>query len=304
MPDYLIRVLSDKANVIGLACRTTDLVNLACRLHGTTPTASAALGRALTGGLLMGARGKPGLRVGLKFEGNGPLKKILVEADSEGNVRGFVGVPGIDVMVREDGKLHVSGALGTEGFLTVFKDVGLDEPYQGIVKLRTGEIAEDIAGYFAESEQIPSAVGLGVFVEADGCVSAAGGFLIQTLPPSEDQTIDQLIINIRKIGAVTNVLRDGKNPEDLIAMLFEGIPYENLEKKGLSFRCGCNRDRIERVLISLGCRELAHMLEEHGEAEVGCEFCGAAYRFDRRELEQLISDIECAGPSSGSPPNA
>ena len=231
MSDYLIRVLSDKANVIGLACRTTDLVNLACRLHGTTPTASAALGRALTGGLLMGALGKPGLRVGLKFEGNGPLKKILVEADSEGTVRGFVGVPGIDVMVSDDGKLHVSRALGTEGFLTVFKDVGIDEPYQGIVKLRTGEIAEDLAYYFAESEQIPSAVGLGVFVEADGRVSAAGGFLIQTLPPSEDQTIDQLIVNIRKIGAVTQVLRDGKTPEDLLGLIFEGIPYETLEKK-------------------------------------------------------------------------
>jgi molecular chaperone Hsp33 len=300
MSDYLIRVLSDKANVIGLACRTTDLVNLACRLHGTTPTASAAL----TGGLLLGALGKPGLRVGLKFEGNGPLKKILVEADSAGTVRGFVGVPGIDVMVKDDGKLHVSGALGTEGFLTVFKDVGLDEPYQGIVKLRTGEIAEDIAYYFVESEQIPSAVGLGVFVETDGLVSAAGGFLIQTLPPSEETTIDQLIINIRKIRSVTDVLREGKAPEDLLGLIFEGIPYKTLEKKNLSFRCTCNRDRIERVLISLGSAELTHLLEEHGEAEVGCEFCRAAYRFDRRELEQLISDIECAGPSGGSPQNA
>jgi molecular chaperone Hsp33 len=186
----------------------------------------------------------------------------------------------------------------------VFKDVGLVEPYQGIVKLRTGEIAEDIAYYFVESEQIPSAVGLGVYVETDGHVSAAGGFLIQTLPPSEDQTIDQLIVNIRKIGAVTNVLRDGKAPEDLIAMLFEGIPFETLEKKGLSFRCPCNRDRIERVLVSLGCSELRHMLEEQGEVEVGCEFCRAAYRFDRRELERLISDIECVEPSGGSPPNA
>jgi len=304
MSDTLIRVLSDKANVIGLACRTTDLVNLACRLHGTTPTASAALGRALTGGLLLGALGKPGLRVGLKFEGNGPLKKILVEADSAGTVRGFVGVPGIDVMVKDDGKLHVSGALGTEGFLTVFKDVGLDEPYQGIVKLRTGEIAEDIAYYFVESEQIPSAVGLGVFVETDGLVSAAGGFLIQTLPPSEETTIDQLIINIRKIGSVTDVLREGKAPEDLLSLIFEGIPYKTLEKKNLSFRCTCDRDRIERVLISLGSVELTHLLEEHGEAEVGCEFCRAVYRFDRSELEQLISDIECAGPSGGSPPNA
>jgi len=300
MSDYLIRVLSDKANVIGLACRTTELVNLACRLHGTTPTVSAALGRALTGGLLMGALAKPGLRVGLKFEGNGPMKKILVEADSEGTVRGFVGVPDIDVMVKEDGKLHVSGALGTEGFLTVFKDVGLDEPYQGIVKLRTGEIAEDIAYYFVESEQIPSAVGLGVFVETDGRVSSAGGFLVQSMPPSEEATITRLIENIGKIRSVTEVLREGKTPENILGLLFEGIPYKTLEKKGLSFRCTCNRDRIEDVLVSLGCKELKQLLEEHGEAEVGCEFCRAVYRFDRLDLEQLISDIECAGPKTES----
>jgi molecular chaperone Hsp33 len=299
MSDYLIRVLSDKANVIGLACRTTDLVNLACRLHGTTPTASAALGRALTGGLLMGALAKPGLRVGLKFEGNGPMKKILVEADSGGTVRGFVGVPDIDVMVKEDGKLHVSAALGTEGFLTVFKDVGLDEPYQGIVKLHTGEIAEDIAYYFVESEQIPSAVGLGVYVETDGRVSSAGGFLVQSLPPSEEATINQLIENIGRIRSVTEVLREGRTPEDILGLLFEGIPYKTLEKKGLSFRCTCNRDRIGEVLVSLGCKELKHLLEEHGEAEVGCEFCRAVYRFDRLDLEQLISDIEC-GPQTES----
>jgi molecular chaperone Hsp33 len=248
----------------------------------------------------MGALAKPGLRVGLKFEGNGPMKKILVEADSEGAVRGFVGVPDIDVMVKEDGKLHVTGALGTEGFLTVFKDVGLDEPYQGIVKLRTGEIAEDIAYYFVESEQIPSAVGLGVFVEADGRVSSAGGFLIQSMPPSEEATINQLIENIGKIRSVTEVLREGKTPEDILGLLFEGIPYKTLEKKGLSFRCTCNRDRIEDVLVSLGCEELKNLLEEHGEAEVGCEFCRAVYRFDRVDLEQLISDIECAGPKTQS----
>ncbi len=294
MSDYLIRAISDKANVIGLACRTTDLVNLACRLHGTTPTASAALGRALTGGLLLGALEKPGLRVGLKFEGNGPLKKILVEADSEGTVRGFVGVPDVDVMVK-DGKLHVSGVLGTEGTLTVFKDVGLNEPYQGIVKLYSGEIAEDIAYYFAESEQIPSAVGLGVFVETDGQVTAAGGFLIQSLPPSEETTISQLIINIRKIRSVTDVLREGKTPEDLLGMIFEGIPYKTLEKKDLSFRCTCNRDRIERVLVSLGCVDLRHLLQDRGEAEITCEFCRTMYHFDRRQLEQLINDLECAG---------
>jgi len=298
MSDYLIRVLSDKANVIGLACRSTELVSLACRLHGTTPTASAALGRALTGGLLMGALEKPGLRVGLKFEGNGPLKKILVEADSEGTVRGFVGVPDVDVRIR-DGKLHVAGVLGTEGHLTVFKDVGLDAPYQGIVKLRTGEIAEDIAYYFAESEQIPSAVGLGVYVESDGRVSAAGGFLVQSLPPSEEAMIDRLIGNIGRLRPVTDVLREGKTPEDLLGMIFEGIPFKTLEKKGLSFRCTCSRDRIGEVLVSLGRAELRRLAEERGGAEVTCEFCRTAYRFSRGELEQLIREIE-----SGRPPEA
>ncbi len=302
MSDYLIRVLSDKANVIGLACRTTELVNLACRLHGTTPTASAALGRALTGGLLMGALEKPGLRVGLKFEGNGPLRKILVEADSEGTVRGFVGVPDVDVEVK-DGKLHVAAVLGTEGHLTVFKDVGLDAPYQGIVKLHTGEIAEDIAYYFAESEQIPSAVGLGVFVETDGRVTAAGGFLIQSLPPSEEATLDRLIENIGRVRSVTDVLRGGKTPEDLLGLIFEGIPYKILEKKGLSFRCTCSRDRIEEVLIALGRAELMRLAEEKGEAEVTCEFCRTAYRFSRGELERLIRDIECGRtPDAPAPP--
>lgn len=303
MSDYLIRVLSDEANVIGLACRTTDLVDLARRLHGTTPTASAALGRALTGGLLMGALEKPGLRVGLKFEGNGPLRKILVEADSEGTARGFVGVPGVDVAVK-DGKLYVAGVLGAEGHLTVFKDVGLDAPYQGIVKLRTGEIAEDIAYYFSESEQIPSAVGLGVFVETDGRVTAAGGFLIQSLPPSEETTINQLIINIRKIRSVTDALREGRTPEDLLGLIFEGIPYRILEKKDLSYRCTCSRDRIEKVLASLGCAELRHLAEGRGEAEVTCEFCRTAYRFNRGELERLIRDIQCAGtPDAPAPQN-
>ncbi len=290
--DYLIHSISRGGNVIGLACRTTGLVDEARRVHGTTATATAALGRALTGGLLFGALAKPGLRVGLKFEGNGPLKKILVEADSEGNVRGFVGDPGIDVLVK-DGKLHVGGALGSEGTLTVFKDVGLEEPYKGIVKLRTGEIAEDLAYYFAESEQIPTAVGLGVFVEPDDRVSAAGGFLVQSLPPTENTVIDQLIINIRRTGSVTDILRAGKSPEELLAMLFEGVPHEILAKKGVSFQCTCSRDRIERVLISLGCAELTHVRDEQGHADVICEFCGTAYHFSREELEGLITALAC-----------
>ncbi|HSR12689.1 MAG TPA: Hsp33 family molecular chaperone HslO, partial [Thermodesulfobacteriota bacterium] len=188
--DHLVRAITNDARVIALACDTTDLVNKATFLHGTSRTASAALGRAMTGALLLGALMKRGQRVALKFEGNGPLKKIIAEADQDGRVRGFVAVPGAEVPLKGD-KLNVSGVLGSEGLLTVVKDVGMKEPYQGIVNLLTGEIAEDIAHYLVESEQIPSAVGLGVFVNYTGEVSASGGFLVQSLPPSDDKVVER-----------------------------------------------------------------------------------------------------------------
>jgi len=290
MADYLVRAIGDKANVIGLACVTTDLVNQASHLHGTSRTASAALGRALTGALLMGALLKRGQRVALKFEGSGPLKKIIVEADHDGSVRGFVAVPDAEVPLQDE-KLNVAGALGSEGLLTVAKDVGLKEPYRGIVKLLTGEIAEDIAYYFVESEQVPSAMGLGIFVKTDGEVSAAGGFLIQSLPPSEDRTIEQIVENIRRILSVTDLLRQGKTPEDILDMVFSGIPHHFLEKRNLFFRCSCSRERIERVLISLGQEELERIITEQGEADVTCEFCRTRYHLTREELEDLRAEI-------------
>jgi molecular chaperone Hsp33 len=291
MTDYLVRVIGDKPNVIGMACVTTQLVEEARRLHGTSRTASAALGRALTGGLFMGALMKRGQRVALKFQGNGPLKKILVEADNDGTVRGFVGVPEAEVPLMDE-KLNVAGALGREGTLTVVKDLGLKEPYRGIVNLLTGEIAEDIAYYFAESEQIPSAVGLGVFVKPDGEVSAAGGFLIQSLPPSEERVVESLIANIRKIPSVTDLLRQGKTPEDMLAMIFAEMPTHLLGKRDLSLRCSCSRERVERVLVALGAQELKSMIAEKGETDVTCEFCRTRYNFTRQELEKLLGEME------------
>jgi molecular chaperone Hsp33 len=238
----------------------------------------------------MGALLKRGQRVGLKFEGSGPLKKIIVEADNSGTVRGFVGVPGVEVPLNDE-KLNVSGALGSQGSLTVIKDLGLKEPYRGIVNLLTGEIAQDIAYYFSESEQIPSAVGLGVFVKPDGKVSAAGGFLIQSLPPSEERTVEQLIENIRRMPFVTDLFREGKTPEDILAMIFSGIPYHGLGKRDLSLRCTCSRERIERVLISLGSEELQRTIAEQGETDVTCEFCRTRYHFTSAELEDLRREI-------------
>jgi molecular chaperone Hsp33 len=211
MEDYLVRVITKDASVRGLACVTTNLVREAYSRHGTYPTATAALGRALTGGTLMGALLKTGQRVALKFSGNGPIQKVLVEAESNGAVRGYVGVPNVDLPLK-DGKIDVGSAVGHAGVLTVTKDLRLKEPYTGIVELFTGEIGDDIAFYLTESEQIPSAVGLGVYVEPDGIVSAAGGFLIQSLPPSDEEIIDKLITQIEAMPSITELLRSGKRP--------------------------------------------------------------------------------------------
>jgi len=298
MMDYLVRAISDKINVIGLASVTTCLVDEARRLHGTSPTASAALGRALTGGLLMGALLKRGQRVALKFEGQGPLKKIIVEADNDGTARGFVAAPEVEVPFKDE-KLNVSGALGNKGLLTVIKDLGLKEPYQGVVKFLTGEIAEDIAYYFAESEQIPSAMGLGVFVDSAGRVSAAGGFLIQSLPPTEERTLNRIIENIHQIPPVTELLRQGKMPEDILAMIFSGMTYHFLGKRDLYLRCTCHREQIEKVLISLGLAELQSVIDEQGQTDVTCEFCRTRYHFNKEELEELRREITSGGELSG-----
>jgi molecular chaperone Hsp33 len=290
MKNYVVRVISEQANVIGLACVTTGLVNESCSLHGTYPTACAALGRALTGGALMASLLKMGQRLALKFEGNGPLKKIIVEADYEGNIRGFVAVPEVDLPPR-NGKFDVAGAVGTEGVLTVIKDTGRKELYNGVVKLRTGEIAEDIAYYFAESEQIPTAVALGVYMEPSLEISAAGGFLVQSLPPSDENMIDRLIDNIRRLPSYTQMLRAGQAPELILESIFSGIPYVTLERHELCYLCTCSRERIEKVLVSLGREELADMIEKQGSAKVTCEFCRKSYQVGRHELEALLDSL-------------
>lgn len=286
MTDYLVRIITKTENVRALACITTELTDEARRRHGAWPTASAVLGRALTGGALMGALLKTGQRVALRFEGNGPLKKILVEADSNGTVRGCVGVPEVHLETPE-GKLDVGNALGRAGFLTVTKDLGMKEPYHGMVQLMSSEIAEDLALYLTESEQTPSAVGLGVFVEPDNRVSAAGGFLIQALPGADDATIDRLMAHIESLPPLTCLLRNGKTPEQLLEDLFEGIPFKILEKRTLAFRCSCSREKIERAIVSLGSSEISDMIEREGGTEVTCEFCRQVWRLDRDDLERL-----------------
>jgi molecular chaperone Hsp33 len=291
MDDCLVRIIAKDHSVRALACITTHLVNEACRRQDTYPTAAAALGRALTGGTLMGALLKAGQRIALKFEGNGPLKKIIVEAENNGLVRGYVAEPHVDLPLKA-GKLDVASALGKDGLLTVIKDLRMKEPYQGIVRLFTGEIAEDLAFYLAESEQIPSAVGLGVFVEPDRTVSAAGGFLIQSLPSVNEEIIDRLIERIPQLPPVTELLRGGKTPENMLELLFNGIPFSILEKYALAFRCSCSRERVEEALISLGRKELSSLAAQEEETFVNCEFCREQYAFNRDDLSRLVKEIQ------------
>lgn len=289
--DYLVRCIARDENILGLVCVTTNLVNEARELHSTYPTATAGLGRALTGGLLMGALLYKGQRIALKFEGNGPLKKIIVEAEGDGTVKGYVVNPEVDLPPK-NGKLDVAAAVGNEGFLTVMKDLRLKEPYMGVVKLYSGEIAEDLAFYLAESEQVPSAVGLGVFVEPDWNVSAAGGFLIQSLPPANEEIIDDMVRRIEKMPPVTELLRNGKTPEDLMQQIFGKIPYQILAKKPVSFRCSCSRERIEQALISLGTEEIDSIIAEKRDIDVSCHFCCKKYVFGKVELERLLKEIQ------------
>jgi molecular chaperone Hsp33 len=289
LKDYLVRIIARDVNIRGMACVTTHLVDEARRRHGTSPTASAALGRALTGGALMGALLKKDQRVALRFEGDGPLKKILVEADSMGGVKGYVGVPTADMPPR-NGKLDVSGVLGQKGLLVVTKDLRLREPYSGMVALHSGEIAEDLAHYLAESEQIPSAVGLGVYVAPDGTVTAAGGFLVQSFPPSDDEAVEEIIRRIGNMGAVTDLLRRGKTPEQLLETLFEGIPFDLLLRHDLAFQCTCSRERVERALITLGKDEISTILENLGQADVRCEFCLQSYHLSGHDLRGLLDE--------------
>ena len=293
MKDYLVRIIAKSGSVRGLACVTTGLVDEVCKRHGTLPTATAALGRALTAGTLMGAMLKTGQRVALRFEGSGPLKKILIEADSDGSARGYVGVPQVHLL-RPDGGLDVAQALGRAGFLTVAKDLGLKAPYRGTVQLYSSEIAADLALYLVESEQIPSAVGLAEFVEPDGTVTASGGFLIQAVPPVDPLVVEELMTRIEQLPPLSELLKSGKTPEEILELLFSEIPFDTLEKRELGFACSCSRERIERVLLSMGKKELHSMREEQHGAEVTCEFCGEHYLYNEEDLDRLSAEVDAA----------
>lgn len=286
MNDHIVRSLSTSGAIRVLACSAGGLAREVCTLQQTSATASIALGRGLAGGALMSALLKLGQRVALKFEGNGPLLKLLIEADSDGAVRGCVGNPAAEAEVR-DGKWNVAGILGRAGFLTVTKDLGLGgEPYRGMVQLRTSEIGDDLAYYLADSEQVPSAVGLCASLDAAGQVSVCGGFLVQALPQAEEAEIERVLARIASLPPLSSLLSAG-GPEALLTSLYGDIPYTLLETHPIFFRCGCSREKVERALLSLGPEELGDMAKNDTGGEVTCEFCRKTYHFTAAEIEEI-----------------
>ena len=290
MSDQLIRAISQDGLIKVSAVSTRDLTERARQIHKTLPVATAALGRLLAGASMMGnALKEEAASLTLQIKGGGPLGTLLAVSDHEGNVRGTVENPAVDIPLREDGKLDVGTAVGNQGTLTVIRDLRMKEPYVGSVGLLWGEIAEDIALYFVESEQIPTACGLGVLVDRDQSVLSAGGYLVQMLPGAGEETAEQLEASLRAAKPVTELLRADPDPEALLRAALPGLELEILEKRPVEYRCDCSRERMERALISLGREELRAMIDEQGSAELTCRFCDNVQRFSREELEALLA---------------
>lgn len=288
MNDYIIRATAANDQIRAFAAVTTEMVETAREYHNTSPVATAALGRLLTAGAMMGSMMKGEKDVlTLQIKAGGPLQGITVTADSQGNVKGYVGNPDVCIPANSKGKLDVAGAVGP-GFLTVIKDMGLKEPYSGQVMLQTCEIAEDLTYYFATSEQVPSAVGLGVLMNKNNTVRQAGGFIVQLMPFAEEEVISRLEQNVQKINSVTNLLEEGHTPESLLEKVLEGFDVQINEKMDTRFRCNCSKERVAKALISIGRKELNEMIQEGKPIEMNCHFCNTNYNFTVEELKEIL----------------
>ncbi len=271
------------------AVDTTDIVNRAEQIHGTSAVVTAALGRLLTAGSMMGnmLKGKDD-SITLRVNGDGPTGSLIVVSDFNGDVRGYVQNPVVELPLNAKGKLDVGGAVGKNGLLYVLKDLGLKEPFSGSVPLVSGEIAEDITSYYALSEQIPTVCALGVLVNPDLSVKAAGGYIIQLLPAASDATIDKLEKSIMEMKSVTTMLSSGMTPEEIIKTALKEFEVEVLYSQDIEYKCNCSKERVSKALISLGKEELAELAEEKGETEISCHFCDKVYKFTSIELKKLI----------------
>ncbi len=288
MNDYIVRAVAADSQIRAFAAVTTETVETARKDHNTSPVATAALGRLLTGGAMMGVmmKGENDILT-LQIKGDGPINGIMVTADSKGRVKGYAGNPQVLIPANSKGKLDVSGAVGN-GILNVIKDMGLKEPYSGQVALQTGEIAEDLTYYFAVSEQVPSAVGLGVLMNKDNTVRQAGGFIVQVMPFAEESTIAKLEQNVQKIQSVTTLLEQGHTPESLLEQVLEGFDIEINDTIPTEFYCNCDKNRVEKALISIGRKELNELIQEGKEVELNCHFCNTNYVFSVEELKEIL----------------
>ena len=296
MRDEIVRAITGDGYVKAVSVTGRELVERARNIHTLPPMATAALGRALLGASMMGDMLKEqNGSLTLQIKGGGPLGTVLAVSDCEGNVRGYVQNPNVDIKEKAPGKLDVAYAVGGElpesGTLTVIKDIGLKEPYVGSIGLFSGEIADDLAMYFVESEQIPTACALGVLVGTDQSVASAGGYLIQLLPGASEDIIDKIEAGVRRVGSVSAALEGGLDGEGLLRAVLSDFELEILEKHPVEYRCYCSRERVSRALISMGREELTALIEEQGEADLTCQFCDAVYKFTAEDLEKLIKEM-------------
>lgn len=287
--DYVVRGTAGQGSVRAFAVRTTELVSKAASTHGLYPVASAALGRVLTAAGMMAVDMKGSNDVlSIIVKGSGSLGSVVSVAKSDGTIKGYVDYPNIDLPLNELGKLDVGSAIGSDGKLTVIKDLGLKEPYVGQTDLVSGEIGEDIANYFWVSEQQPSVVALGVLVNPDLSIKAAGGYIIQPLPDADEQIISSLERKLEELPAISSLIDEGSTPEEILELLLGEFELKILGKTPLKFECDCNRERLERVVLGLGKEELQDIIETEGKAELVCHYCNTKYHFNKEQLSALL----------------
>ncbi len=284
----LVRSISHDGTVIMMASDTTDIVSVAQKLHGTSKVTSAALGRLMTGASFMGQMMKEEKgSITLRINGGGPCGSVIAVADSLGNVKGYVMDPTVELPLKENGKLDVSGAVGTDGYLTVMKDFGVGDPYTGQVHIATGEIAEDITAYYAISEQTPTVCALGVLVNPDKSIACAGGFLIQLLPAADDDTITLVEECLKNLKPVTSMLAAGMAPEDICRGVLQPFEMEILDEFDIAFKCDCSRKKVEKALVSAGFEELEDMSKDP-VTSVSCQFCTSKYDFTSEDIRRIL----------------
>ena len=292
MRNEIVRAITGDGLIQAAAVTGRDIVERARNIHTTTPVATAALGRALMGASLMGdALKAENGSLTLQIKGGGPIGTVLAVSDNHGNVRGYVSEPHLELMEIEPGKLDVGKAVGETGTLTVIKDLNMKEPYVGSIGMFTGEIADDLAMYFVESEQIPTACALGVLVDTDQSVAAAGGYLIQLLPGADLNMVEKIEAGVRRVGSVSKALMSGMDAAALLREVLSDFELEVLDTHPVEYRCYCSRERVERALISMGREELNDMIEEQGQADLTCQFCDNIYHFTKEELKGLLANM-------------